>query len=454
MSTLLKRSSCAALILSAGVAGAFAQTTSPASSEKPVFQWGGDLRTRYEGYTNAQTLNNAAAFNDRDYFRVRLRVWETVNPFAGLTLFGRVSAEPRYWLNAASTAAEGKEWKYAIVDNLNAKWTTEIDGSPVVVTLGRQDFQFADQWLVADGTPLDGSWTNHFDGLRVTAEAKSIKTKFDLIAFNQQAFPGDRLAILGSDTKAAALTEQDEIGLILYASSKPVANTQLDGYLMYKADNASTARGYNADIYTFGTRLAGTPQEHWQYSVEAAYQWGRRGDSFFPQSRSVSAYGGLAKLTYLFKDSFNNQVSFLAEYLSGDRRGSTGKDEMFDVLWGRTPRVSEVWAVALGQETGRNAQYNNLFRVGGTWSMAPTKSTSLTATYCALFALEESPTRTTSTLYSRDSNFRGHLFQLVAKHKFTKQLSGLILAEWCPMGSYYRHTDQMTFVRAEMVVAF
>ncbi len=454
MTKLLSRSLCVSFVLAAGATGALAQSSGSLSGDKPVFQLNGDFRFRYEGYMNAQTLNNAAAFNDRDYFRARLRIWETTTIFPDLSLFGRVSAEPRYWLNAATKAADGTEWKYALVDNMYAKWTTDFDGTPIVVTLGRQDIQFADQWLVTDGTPLDGSWTNHFDGMRVAIDAKSIKTKFDVIGFNQQAYPGDRLAILGSDWRAAALHEQDETGLILYASNKSVQNTTLDGYFIYKSDDRVTARGYNADIYTLGGRIAGSPEEHWQYSVEAAYQWGRRNDSVFPTSRDVSAYGGLAKLTYSFKDSLSNQVTFLTEYLSGDRRSSTGKDEMFDVLWGRTPRVSEVWAVAIGQETGRNAQYSNLYRLGATWSLAPSKSTSFSATYCALFALEDNPTRTTSALFSRNGSFRGHLFQLLAKQKFSKRLSGLLLAEWCPMGSYYKHTDEMMFLRAELVTTW
>ncbi len=454
MSKLLRCSLSASLIIAAGATGAFAQNPGSSAADKPVFQWGGDFRFRFEGYNNAHTLRNFGA-HDRDYLRARLRLWETTNPFPSLTLFGRVSAEPRYWFNAATKAAEGTEWKYAILDNMNAKWTTEADGTPLTVVFGRQDIQLGDQWLVTDGTPLDGSWTNHFDGVRLTADAKEMKTKFDVIVFNQQARPGDRMPILGSDAKAAALMEQDETGLILYASNKSQKNLQLDGYFMYKGDDRVGARGYDADLYTLGGRIAGTPTDHWQYSAEAAYQWGDRRDSVFVTERDVSAYGANLKLTYNFKDELKNQVTFAMEYLSGDKPGSTGKDEMFDVLWGRTPRISEVWAVALGQDTGRNAQYQNLFRVGATWGFAPTKNTTVTGTYNALFAPEELATRNAaSALFSRDGSFRGHLFQLVVKHKFTKKLNGLLLAEWCPMGSYYKHTDEMTFVRTELVYSF
>jgi len=468
MANYLKRSLVAALWVAAGISGASAQTSAAATSDKPVFQWAGDFRFRYEAYDSAQTLNNAAAFHVRDYFRARLRLWETTTPFPELTLFGRVAAEPRYWFNAASKAAEGEEWKHAIFDNLYAKWTPEAGGMPLTVTVGRQDIQFGDQWVIGDGTPNDGSWTNFYDALRVSIDAKDLKTKFDVIVLNQQALCGDRIPILGSDRKLASLTDQDETGVILYASNKSVKNTQIDGYFIYKSDNSipQITKGYNADIYTLGSRISGTPAEHWQYTVEGAYQWGRRNDAsgsftaaknltaYGSLSRDVSAFGFNAKLTYLFKDSLNNQLSLVSEYLSGDKSG-TGKDEMFDMLWGRGPRISEVWAVALPVEVAnRGSQWNNLFRIGASWSIAPTKNTSVSATYNALFAIEDSPTRTTSALFSRDSNFRGHLVQVVVKQKFTKQLSGTVLAEYCPMGGYYTHTDDMTFLRAEMLVTF
>ncbi|HLP01830.1 MAG TPA: alginate export family protein [Opitutaceae bacterium] len=472
----LQRSLCVSFLLAAGATGALAQS-SAASAEKPVFAVNGDFRFRYEAYDSAYTLNSDAAGHHRGYFRVRLRLWETVNLAPDFSLFGRISAEPRNWLQAPASAAPtyGPEWKYAIVDNLYAKWTADAAGNPLTIIAGRQDIQLGEQWLVSDGTPLDGSWTNHFDGLRATLDAKSIKTKFDVIAFDQQACPGDRLPVFGLNRDAAnkkyLLQEQDETGLVVYASNKSVKNLQLDGYFMYKGDDAVSStistKGYNADVYTLGARIAGTPAEHWQYSAEGAYQWGRRNDASGrfsaannlaatgDRSRDVSAYAGIAKVTYLFKDSLNNQLTFCTEYISGDKEGTGSKDEMFDILWGRTPRISEVWAVAMGQETGRNAQYSNLFRLGASWSIAPSKKTSISATYNALFAPNYVPTRNrTSALFTHDSAFRGHEFQVVLKQKFTKQLSGLLLAEYCPMGDFYTNTDAMTFLRAEMLFTF
>ena len=195
------------------------------------------------------------------------------------------------------------------------------------------------------------------------------------------------------------LTEQNEQGVILNASNKSIKNTQLDGYFIYKRDDRELAIGDNADIYTLGGRITGTPWPHWQYSVEGAYHLGksrtraRRDWDGVYIWRDMDAYGGNARLTYLFKDPLNNQLQLVGEFLSGDDP-KTGKDEMFDILWGRWPRFSEGYIYSYIYETGgKVAQLNNLGRVGGGWSIDPIKGMTFSAIYNAWFAPEAVPTR-------------------------------------------------------------
>ncbi len=426
-----------------------------------AFTLGGDVRLRYEAYDGVHTLSSEAPFHVRDYLRLRSRLWAAYNGVPNLSLYGRVAAEPRYWFNNASVASEGRDWKYALVDSLYAKWSTaQASFVPVTVVAGRQDFQLGDQWLVGDGTPGDGSWTTFFDGLRATFDVKSIKTKFDLMAFQPQARAEDYLPILGRQG-ACLVMEQDEIGAILNASNKTIKEVQLDGYLIYKKDKRVTSAGNKGEVYTLGTRMVGTPAAKWQYTVEGAYQWGRRDLQVrFPatitRKREVAAFGFNSKLTYSLKDKLNNQLTLLAEYLSGDDPDSTDKDEMFDVLWGRYPRLGETWNVAYAVETGgRSGQYQNLCRVGTTWNVSPLKSTTVATTYCALFAPEEVPTRMTATArFSRDGHFRGQMVQAIVKQKLTKEISALFFAEASFLGDYYVRKDTVTFVRAEVMYTF
>ena len=129
---------------------------------------------------------------------------------------------------------------------------------------------------------------------------------------------------------------------------------------------------------------------------------------------------------------------------------------MFDILWGRYPRYSEVGANTFSIETGgRNAQYNNLIRVGPVWGIAPIKGMTVGVTYNALYAPEEVPTRATNTaLFSGTNQFRGHYFQTSVRYAFTKQLSAWFLGEAYFQGNFYTHRETMTFVRTELMFTF
>jgi hypothetical protein len=444
------------------------------------FNWGADIRVRNEYYNNIVSLSPASALSEQDVVRYRGRLWTSVTPVTNLSVNARVSAEPRLWVNPSFVTAfngeSGMEWRYGIVDNLNVKWSNIFD-QPLTITAGRQDIllgDYYDWWLVADGTPGDGSWTFFLDSIRLAYDAKNIKTKFDLVYIYQNAKPDEWLPTIGSSSFVHPdlntrtdyqLTEQNEQGVIAYLSNASIENTKIDGYFIYKRDNQQTFErlgtdtvfGDNANIYTFGGKLTGTPWEHWQYSTEGAYQCGTKEDriSGVFASRDIDAYGGKLKLTYLFKDQLNNQLSLVGEYLSGDNP-KTGKDEMFDLLWGRWPRWSELYIYSFIPETGgKIAQMNNIGRVGPSWSCNPIKGMTASVMYNALFAPEETPTRTVApTLFSNNGNFRGHYLQAVLKHQFTKTISGHLWGEWIWEGDYYAQRDLMTFLRAEMMFTF
>jgi len=440
--------------------------------KKPVdwFSWGGDIRVRNEYYNNIVTLNGAAPLNHQDVVRYRERIWAFVTPLTDLSFNARLSAEPRLWIEPSFVSAykgqSSMEWRYGMADNLNVKWNNLFD-QPISVTAGRQDIMLGDYydwWLVSDGTPGDGSWTFYLDSIRLTAEAKDIKTKFDLIYISQSAMPGEWLPTIGRSTNYP-VTDQNEQGVVLYASNKSLENVQLDGYFIYKRDDRVTftingvqkTPGDNANIYTIGGKITGTPEEHLQYSVEGAYQFGTKQDTIegvFAQ-RDIDAYGAKAKLTYLFKDPMNNQVSLVGEFLSGDNPNTTGKDEMFDVLWGRWPRWSELYIYSYIYETGgRIAQMNNLGRVGPSWTCTPIKDTSLSLMYNALFAPEETPSRAVAPVFTKTGNFRGHYLQAVLKHQFNKYLSAHLWSEFVWQGDYYDHEGALMFLRGEVMVSF
>jgi Alginate export len=446
---------------------AAAQPLTTAPAVVPGFTWGGDLRLRNEYFNSALTLNSTAPLHEQDYFRVRARLWSTVTIVPDLTFNLRLAAEPRIWEDssyAKQHPGTGLEARYASIDTFNLKMTHAF-GLPLTITAGRQDVQFGDPlnwWLVGDGTPGDGSWTSFLDSVRASLDIPEIKTKVDAVYIYQHARPDTWLPILGPES-TYGLTEQNERGVILYASNKSIENTQADGYFIYKKDNKVFSNGDDANIYTLGGKLGGTPAPNWQYSVEGAWQWGTKTDptvktpvNVSTLKRDIEAYGWNAKLTYSFKDSLNDQVSLVSEYLSGDNPNTPNKDEMFDVLWGRWPRFSELYIYSYPMENGgKIAQLNNLLRAGASWSLTPVKGMTLSATYNALFAPVAVPTRTISpSLFSDSGHFRGNFLQLVLKQQFNKNLSGHLWAEFLRQGDFYTHRDTLSFLRAEILLTF
>jgi hypothetical protein len=433
----------------------------------PWLVWGGDLRVRNEYFNNALTLSATTPAHEQDLFRVRARFWSTATIAPDLSFNLRLAAEPRIWEKPAFAKQHpgtGTEWRYGIIDTFNLKWARAF-GLPLTITAGRQDVQFGDTlnwWLVGDGTPVDGSWAFFLDSVRASLEAPEIKTKFDLVAINQHARPDTWLPILGQEG-TYGLTEQNERGVILYASNKSLPDTQVDGYFIFKKDDAVFAYSDNGNIYTLGGKVSGSPSPHWRYSAEGAGQWGWKQDSSVRTPvnvgalrRDLHAYGWNTKLSYLFKDPRDNQVSLVGEYLSGDDPNTTGKDEMFDVLWGRWPRFSELYIYSYPMEnSGKVAQLNNLLRVGASWSLVPVKGTTFSMTYNAWFAPESVPTRTLNpALFSCSGNFRGHFVQLVLRRQFSKHLSGNLLGELLWQGDYYVRRDTVSYLRGELLVTF
>jgi hypothetical protein len=470
--------------------------------------WGGDLRVRNEYFDNALSLTSDRAVSplfapvhEQDYLRFRGRLWTSIAPVEGLSLNVRLTAEPRDFLKTSTMDTffgnQGMQWRYGILDTLNVQWKKTLN-LPVTLTVGRQDIFLGDGWLVGDGSPEDGSFTCFLDASRVTLELKDLHTTIDAIGLVQDARPDGWLPTLGASTSQGAhpepllLTDQNEKGAILWVANKSFQPVNLDAYFIYKQDSRlasspEAAFGDNANIYTLGARLSGLLQDHWKYSLEGAYQFGEKQDPELDMGgsnpllapsaettgfRDLSAFGVNGKVYYLFKDRWSNRFSLSYEFLSGDNPG-TANDEMFDVLWGRWPGWSEMYNIySYAQET-RVGQTANLHRVGPTWSVNPVKSLEFSASYFALFADQQTPTRDLDHAFSgllgpnapspfaganpgvtQGGNFRGHYLQSVLKYKFNPHLSGHLWAEFLFPGDYYVSSDVVDFLRAEVMFTF
>ena len=446
----------------------------------PWLTWGADLRLRNEYFNNSLNLGDVDTFpggkrvpHEQDYFRYRGRVWTSITPVKDFSLNARLSAEPREFMETSYPGTyrgrTGMEWRYGIFDNLNFQWRNMFD-QPLTLTVGRQDIMFGDYWnwfLFADGTPGDGSWAFFLDAARLTLDLKDAKTKIDAIYIYQNAKPDEWIPTLGRSRGFPAstgyqLTEQNEQGAVIYLSNKSIKNTQIDGYFIYKRDNAEFNFGDNANLYTFGAKVSGDLSDHWRYSAEGAYQFGNKQSvlnaALAPgANRDVSAWAVNSKLIYQVKDDLKNQFRMSCEYLTGDDP-STGKNESFDLLWARWPRWSELYIYSTVPENGRIAQINNLIRFGPGWGITPAKDLDFSVDYFALFSDQKFSNANGLTLPPSggfgNGSFRGHYLQAILKYKFSSHVSAHLWSEFVWMGDYYKQRDLMSFLRAEVLFTF
>jgi hypothetical protein len=459
------------------------QTIYDIKNPLPWMTWGGDFRARNEYFDNLISLTPNpqqspnpklganAVLHEQDYFRFRARVWTSITPVTDLSLNTRLATEPREWMKPAGytpyKGRSGLDMTEGIFDNLNVQWRNILK-QPLTATVGRQDIFLGDGWLVGDGTPQDGSWTYFLDSARVTYELKEQHTTLEGIGIIQDAKDNAWLPPINFTDRY--LTEQNEKGAILSVANSSIKAANVTGYFFYKEDDKASGYspssppppgGDDAQIYTVGGRLTGALGNPWKYSVEGAYQFGRKQDTSVvnvdPSARTtgfrdMDAFGANTRLTYSFKDKLNNQLSLSGEYLSGDNPNSKN-DEMFDVLWGRWPRWSEIGLYSYAAET-RVGQQANLIRFGPTWTINPTKKLEFNASYYALWAPEEVPTRGGAGLFSNSGHFRGHFAQAILKYKFSRHVSGHLWSEFLFPGNYYVSKTVMDFLRAEVMFTF
>jgi hypothetical protein len=405
----------------------------------PGVTWGADLRLR-SIYDEARQLNADAPGHDRFWSRYRARIWTKYTPVQDLDFNFRVVTEPRLYCRPDILEDQFIR-EEAIIDKANVTWSKMLE-MPLTLVVGRQDINLGSGWLVQEGTPLDGTRTSFFDAINLLYDAESIDTLFNLIVLydhtNSSAWARP------FNDRDLDLIEQNETGVILYGSNDSVENTTIDGYFMYKHDTKQIPSGVNADIYTFGARIAGKKGEHWVYSAEAAPQWGHKNGS------NICAFGSIGDVAYNFNDPHKQFVHSGWEY----RSGNGGRFGEFDILWGRIATWSNLWNDYIGPLEYQTSQPSNFYRWAIGYGFSPWKDAVLTFNYNLLFA-HQNPFGQ-SAGFTQEGKFRGQDYSVVLNHVINHHVSGQALAEFFAPGNYYDDTrnDMAIFLRYQLMFSW
>jgi hypothetical protein len=301
-------------------------------------------RFRFEAWDNAVNLDDAA--NDAfAYTRNRTTLGLSWNAAKNLEVLGKVTNEFRVYLAPKDRAFT---WHELFVDNLYVKWT--IPGRvPFTVTAGRQDLNFGEGFVIADGTPGDGSRSYYFNALRLDAD---IAKGHRLTAFAHETKTTDRfLPVI--NPRPQALAEQAEKAVALYYAGA-FGPAKVDAYAVRKTTDANPAWPLATRTDTFGARVVAPLAKPLSLTTEGALQAGRYGDA------GRSAYGGILHLDYNLTGTLPLLKGFVLGgiLLSGDDP-STARMEGWDPIFSRWPKWSESYIYTFTRES-RQSYWSNL----------------------------------------------------------------------------------------------
>jgi len=414
MAPIMRDLVVAATILAAALAAVPAAAQEPPPSRlKLIFV----ERFRFEAWDNAVSLDDTAA-DASAYTRNRTTLGLSWKAAGNLEVLGKVTNEFRVYLAPKDRAFNAHE---LFVDNLYIKWT--LPGRvPFAVTAGRQDLNFGEGFVIADGTPGDGSRSYYFNALRLDADlAKGHR----LTAFAHATKATDRcLPVV--NPRPQALAEQPEKALALYYAGA-FGKTKLDAYAVHKTTDANEAWPVPARTDTFGARAVTVLSKPLSLTAEAALQTGGYGDA------GRSAYGAILHLDYDLAGTLPLLKSAVVGgiHLSGDDP-ATARIEGWDPIFSRWPKWSESYIYTYTRES-RPSYWSNLSSLYATLAFDFGARSDGHIMVQQMGANQVQP----GAFPGGTGRGRGTLFRGRLNYKISKFLTGRFIWEHLDPGSFY-----------------
>jgi hypothetical protein len=427
------------------------------------------FRLRQETWDNMFDMNksdipnaNPYARQDENFWRLKTSVWDKLDFDKQYGFFVKITNEARYF-NTSNTAWQlGFVGDEILFDNLYA-YAKKPAGLPVELTIGRQDFLgvFGEMFLIADGTPLDGSRTFYFNAARALVTLND-RYNVDLVYLYTQEQDGFPIASyyqknteLPAGFDSRQLNSYDEKGYVVYGRGKVTDNVTIEPYYIWKLEetpNMSTPAARPAlRLNTYGLRAVVGFGEGWKARAEYALQSGEYNNASNTKREGSGGYAYIGR-NY---DNISMKPGWDLGYItmSGDDQATTNKNEGWDPLWSRYPQISELYSLTLLTETGIPAYWTNINIYRAVVRMNTAEATRLELTYNYLQADQTfSAGGTFGPIFTGTSKGRGQLITGKLSHKFSPTLDGYVLVEEFLPGNFYSSQNQFSaqFVRWEL----
>ena len=423
------------------VLGASAETNALSENEDPRVRYGGDFRFRII-HEDKRKLSSEETGNDRLWQRYRARIWSSVDLASNIQFNMRLVTEPRHY----SHSSPKEDWirKEILFDNFNLKFQNCFR-LPLEVTAGRQQIEFADRWLVGEGTPDDGTRTAHFDAVRSRWEWEAQRATINLIWIENHRNSAAWLPpICDADLDNHP---QDERGVIAWLSKEVSDGKFADSYFIYKKDfnGEGTVDSVNGETYTFGMRAHGKTDGLLSYNAEIAPQFG------YKNSKDYSAFAANTWLQWTQFDPRGVSFRLGYEYLSGD----SDPDKSFDKLWGREGLWSDLYTGGIDGFDGRSLDSSNLHRPHCILEARPFEKIRAKVEYSLLFA-DKVVDGVGSKEVDDGSRFRGHHLKAALEHQWTDRTKHYVTMQIMLPGNYYSDSreDTATWFRYGVEIEF
>ena len=450
---------CFLLTVFASVAALAEQSIS--LSDDLTLRVGGEIRSRYEGYTYSVVGTNAPKNHNHDteYFRIRTRVYGALDFREDMTInlslanrFHYVTTSPSLHNNDGSGTWEFPDEVY--IDAANVVFKNILD-SGISLTIGRQNLGFGNGLLVAEGTPYDQGRSVYFDG--VVARFKS--DSFDSALFvlydrwkDGTVFINDRNRRLRSGNIFTAGT---------YNTYKFDARLNLDFYYMFNdqddihpnsADRIERAHAIDSSLslHTAGLRVFGAFPSLLDYSVEAAAQYGR--DS---AGNHIKANMADARLKYHIYDDSDLKPMLGLEFthFSGDDDAS-GTSRSWNPLLCQCPLWGEELLPIM-----LNGMWTNLNMLGATLACTPFKDCKVSL-YATDYYADDRNGAIGAASNTGGGNHVGLLagifvsYDFLKDYHFLKNLAGQAYFSHFMPGNYYDNGHDSNWFRLELTAKF
>ena len=440
---IIAASFLAVLVILGIITPAIAEQSSAQDSSQPRLKLSFIERIRQESSDNVTSLDDSAA-ESSSYIRFRTSVGLQWFVSSAVEFALKLTNENRYYIAPKSDPKLKKNYdpNEVFFDQFYLRWKKPA-GLPLTLTLGRQDIQLGEGFIIFDGGPLDGSRSAYFNAARLDWAAGPKTTISAFYLFQPRT---DRLLPRLNDV-GQNMVEQDEEGFGFYGAG-PFRKLNWEAYLFRK--NIRGAGPLPGSAFTNAAGRLQVPMAmggRLSLTTEAALQSGSCGeiDRF--------GFGGYFHLDYQTQAAlpWPTVLTLGGIYLSGDDPVTSDRYEGWDPAFSRWPKWSES-LIYLSARESRPAYWSNFVSLYGTLAFSLRDNLRLLLTWHRLGAAQESPA---NAFLSGEGRDRGSLFLARLNFDISKNVSGHVLWESFRPGNFYFHDAQSyAWVRFEIIFRY